>query len=322
LQKYNVPFNKKSAFIFSEQSFIYELLAPLTLHHPSAAALQDDAACLSVPQGQELVVTSDTAIANAHFLNNEYPFIIAQRCLHTNLSDLAGMSAQPLCYQLQLTLTHKTAAPEWLSAFCSGLATTQSEFNFFLSGGDTTVHPETLVIGITMLGLAPQGQALRRMTAKAGDAIYVSGTLGDAAAGLQLLLQNQNEMGFLVDRFRTPTPRIALGQQLRGIASAGMDISDGLVLDLERLCAASHVGAIVQADAVPLSPAFQAGGFPLSLALTGGDDYELLFTAPPHHNLSNLPVTKIGYITNTQGVIVHDATGTPLHFTKKGYTHF
>jgi thiamine-monophosphate kinase len=296
-----------------EFDLIRTLFAPLTEGFPGSLNLADDAALLDVPDGMQLAATKDAIVAGVHFLGGEGPALIARKLLRVNLSDLAAMGAQPWCYFLACALPGETP-PAWVKEFADGLREDQEAFGLHLAGGDTTATPGPLTLSLTALGLVPRGQVLKRGGAKAGDLIYVSGTLGDGAMGLQLL-RDGREDAYFTRRYLLPEPRLSLGLNLRGVASACMDISDGLVQDLGHLCNASGCGAEITAAHVP-----RRGGVPLELALTGGDDYELLFTAPASIALEN--VTCIGRMVEDEGVRVLDERGEIMRFAREGYRHF
>ena len=309
-----------------EFSFIARLLSPLATE-PGAFGLTDDAAALQVPAGHELIVTKDALVQGVHFIGDEPPADIARKALRVNLSDIAAMGAKPYGYMLALMLP-KSIDEAWLSAFAAGLKADQAElFGITLIGGDTTSTTGPFSLSVTMFGLVPTGKALRRSGAKPGDAIYVSGTIGDAAIGLIIARDitcnlKAETRAALCERYRLPQPRTALGQQLQGLATACMDISDGLMQDLSHICAASHVGAMIEWDRVPLSPAATESKFAIpATVLAGGDDYELLFTAPA--NAKPLPgTTRIGTITDGTDVVVLDAQGEEIKLPYKGYKHF
>ncbi|MDF2781719.1 MAG: thiL, partial [Geminicoccaceae bacterium] len=264
-----------------EFAFIAERLRPLAAGSPGALDLADDAALLDPPAGSELVLTKDAMVAGVHFLPDDPPGDIARKLLRVNLSDLAAMGAAPLGYLLAL-IRPKATAEDWLAEFCRGLAEDQATFGIGLLGGDTVSTPGPLALSLTALGHVPRGAALRRGGAKPGDDIWASGTLGDAALGLKVLqgeLEAAPAVGAqLVERYRLPQPRLALGQTLRGLASAALDVSDGLLADLGHILETSAVGAEIHAAALPLSPAARALPGVREAALAGGDDYELLFT--------------------------------------------
>lgn len=286
----------------NEFSFIARYLRPLTRGFAGSLNLTDDAALLNIPSGMQLAVTQDALVEGVHFHGGESPSFIARKGLRVNLSDLAAMGAGAHCYFLSLILPESCAKEEWLADFARGLAADQEEFGIALAGGDTTRTPGPLSISITALGLVPAGEALTRAGARAGDAIFVSGPLGEAAMSGYTLL---------------PAPRMALALSLRGLATACMDISDGLAQDLGHLCAASGVGAEVRADAVPRLRA------DVETALTGGDDYELLFTVPAAR-ISDVPegCTRIGVVTQKHKIRILDAGGVEIPLARRGYMHF
>ena len=248
-----------------------------------ALGVGDDAALLAVPAGQQLVACVDTLVAGRHFPAGTEPADIGWRALAVNLSDLAAMGATPAWALLALTLPEASA--EWLEAFAAGFSQLALAHGVALVGGDTTAGP--LTISVELLGLVEPGTALRRHGAAAGDLVYVTGWPGDAAAGLALIegriAGSGADRAVLEGKFRRPEPRVAFGSRLRGIASACVDVSDGLAADLGRLTAASGVGAVLRATELPLSQALYglAGeARAREFALGGGDDYELAFTVP------------------------------------------
>lgn len=300
-----------------EFGFISTMLRPLA--GEGAFALSDDAASIRVPDGHELIITKDALLRGVHFIGTEPASQIARKALRVNLSDCAAMGAKPVSYLMALMLPPDTEV-EWLESFVQGLKIDQEHFGVTLLGGDTTRTKGELAISITMLGLVPHGKALRRNSAKAGDDIYVSGTIGDAALGLK----NQGD-AFLLQRYQLPEPRIALGQKLQGIASSCMDISDGLAQDLGHICTASNVGAEIFWPQIPLSDAARACNPTPETILAGGDDYELLFTAPASASaqLAALQgITRIGRITEGSDVKVLDENGAQIVLKRTGYRHF
>ena len=315
-----------------EFAFIARRLRPLATTR-SALDLADDAALLDPPPGRQLVLAKDAMVAGVHFLDDDPPGQIAQKLLRVNLSDLAAMGAAPLGYLLALARP-KDLADDWLAAFCAGLAADNAEYQIALFGGDTVATPGPLTLSLTAIGEVPKGAALLRGGARPGDDLWVSGTLGDAALGLKVLRHElevtADARACLVERYRLPRPRLALGQQLRGIASAAIDISDGLVADLGHVLEVSGVGADLRADALPLSPAARDLPAARDSALAGGDDYELLFTAPPERRgeieaLSRrleLRLTRIGAIRTEPHLHVLDQAGREIPLSKAGWQHF
>jgi thiamine-monophosphate kinase len=272
-------------------------------------------------------------VAGVHFLPDDPPGQIAQKLLRVNLSDLAAMGAAPLGYLLALARAKETS-DDWLAEFCAGLAIDNVAFGITLLGGDTVATPGPLTLSLTAIGEAPAGSALLRRGAAPGDDVWVSGTLGDGALGLKVLRGaldvTDDARAFLVERYRLPRPRLALGQALRGSASAAIDVSDGLVADLGHVLEVSGVGAELHADALPLSPAAQGLPGARDAALAGGDDYELLFTSPPKRCADlealarrlDLPLTRIGSIRAKSGLDVLDQAGRLLQVPKAGWEHF
>ena len=315
-----------------EFELIDRLLKPLARGCPAALDLTDDAALVDVTPGQQLVIAKDAIVADVHFLADDPPELIAGKLLRVNLSDLAAMGAEPLGYLTALARPREVD-DEWLRRFAAGLLADQQRFGCHLLGGDTTSTRGPLVLSLTILGQVPHGQALLRSGARPGDEIWVSGTLGDAALGLRVLrglAVTEDEVLALVDRYRTPRPRLALGRALRGLASAAIDVSDGLVADLGHICATSKVGAVIDAALLPLSPVALGVPGAREAALTGGDDYELLFTVPPQRrgevealaSMLDLALTRIGAIEPEPGVRALDAAGRPVAVERAGWRHF
>ena len=293
----------------------------------------DDCALLAPPMGEVLAVTTDTLLAGVHFPDKSPARKIAQRALAVNLSDMAAMGATPRWFQLALTLPD--ADQDWLSEFSVGLDAIAGEFNCALVGGDTTRGP--LTISITLLGSVPANQALRRSGAQPGDVIYVSGTLGDGAGGLAVLedrlVVSETDKAYFEGRFWQPRARVAEGLRIRGFASAAIDISDGLLADLGHITETSQVGAVLEIDKLPLSPALcrvSDAKQRLNWALSGGDDYELCFTAPVNRAEQcqqliaegSLHATAVGQIRAGQGVLCVDERGRPVETVATGYQHF
>jgi thiamine-monophosphate kinase len=316
-----------------EFEFIAAQLRPLAAGTAGALDLEDDAALLDPPPGMTLVLTKDAMVAGVHFLTDDPPGAIAKKLLRVNLSDLAAMGASPVGYLLALARGRET--PEaWLSDFCQGLAADQAEFGIGLLGGDTVSTPGPLTLSLTAIGQVPKGQALRRSGARPDDDLWVSGTLGDGTQGL-LVLQGKLDpppeaRDFLIERYRLPQPRLALGQALRGLAHAALDVSDGLLADLGHILETSGVGAVLQADQLPLSPAARDLPGARDAALAGGDDYELLFTVSPERRAEiaalgarlGLPLTRIGQLRAEAGLRVLDAAGREIHAERTGWQHF
>jgi thiamine-monophosphate kinase len=323
--------------ILGEESLIQGFLAPLAAGYPGALGLQDDCALLAPVPGTELVLKTDPVSAGVHFFPDDAPEDIAWKALAVNVSDLAAKGAEPVAYLMALALPK---APEraWMRRFADGLGVAQRTFGCHLIGGDTDRTKGPLTISITVIGSVPAGGMVRRATAQAGDLLYVTGTIGDAALGLRLRQDRKlggklglvsGDIDYLVQRYLRPRPALALRVPLRAHASAAMDLSDGLVKDLERMCAASGVAARIQAVHVPLSaPARAAVNANRSLLpdlLTGGDDYEVLMAVPLAARSAfeaQTGLSAIGEVMAGQGVTVLDERGNPLTFPRTGWDHF
>ncbi len=305
-----------------------------------ALGVGDDCALLAPAPGMQLAVSSDMLVEGRHFLSTVDPARLGHKALAVNLSDLAACGAKPLAFTLALALPALDEA--WLAGFSRGLFALADAHGCALAGGDTTRGP--LNICITVFGEVPAGTALLRSGARPGDDLWVSGTLGDARLALEVFRGSLSlpAEAFEIARARMeqPTPRVALGQALRGIASAAIDISDGLIGDLGHLLAGSRVGATVDADvainliAACAQPSCPAGLFDLEarrgFALSGGDDYELAFSAPASAraaveqagHASATPVTRIGRIDAEAGLRVVDAQGQAITQRFAGFDHF
>lgn len=270
----------------SEFSLIKTYFSALTPDRDDVTlGIGDDCALLAPPANMVLATSVDTLVSDVHFFADVDPHKLGHKALAVNLSDLAAMGATPAWFTLALTLPE--ADPDWLKAFSAGMADLAKQHNVQLVGGDTTRGPLSITIQVT--GFVEPQKALRRDAAKPGDIIFVSGTLGDAGAGLllkqgQLLADmfNEQDQQFVIDRLESPNPRNQLALQLSGESQAAIDISDGLLADLKHILSASRVGAVIDTAALPLSAALQKipTELALKLALTAGDDYELCFTVP------------------------------------------
>lgn len=287
----------------------------------SRLSIGDDCALLSIPTGYELAITTDTMVENVHFFADANPTQLGHKLLAVNLSDLAAMGAQPLAVTLALTLPQ--VCETWLREFSTGFLNLAHEFNVDLIGGDTTKGALTLTV--QAMGLVPTNSALKRSTAKNGDLIFMTGLLGEAGLGLKIKQGFASDAQNALLRFHAPTPRIEIGLALRGVASACIDISDGLVSDLGHILQQSGVGATLDYEQLPLSNAVknylqQTGDF--QMPLISGDDYELCFTVAPE-NVARVPknCTQIGIIETIQGLRLKRA-GNIETLTVKGYEHF
>jgi thiamine-monophosphate kinase len=293
----------------------------------------DDAALVDVTNGMDLAVSTDTMVSGTHFFPDVDPENLGHKALAVNLSDMAAMGAMP--YWATLALTLPSVDHEWLAAFAKGFFDLAQEFNVSLVGGDTTRGPLTLTV--TIMGEVPMGAALRRNGAKAGHDVWVSGNLGDAALAVAhrhgKLVLAEADYREAVMRLYEPTPRVGLGQALRGMATAAIDISDGLLSDLGHICRLSGVGATVDLAAIPVSAIGErhsADGPGLTAIVAGGDDYELCFTAPQNSrdsiedltDMLGIRLTRIGQIRRGKGVSLMGADGKPVKVDGRGYDHF
>ena len=313
---------------------------PLAAATPGALGLTDDAAVLPIDGLSGLVVSADAVVEGVHFLSTDDPALIARKALRTNLSDLAAMGAEPWVYTLTLALG-PSAGPDpdaWVAGLADGLALDQGEFGIRLVGGDSVSTPGPVMLSITIFGKPSSEGSLLRSTARAGDDVYVSGTIGDAVVGLKLLQDAAldvlcQEREELISRYHLPRPRINLGTALRGVASAALDVSDGVVQDLGHLCRESGFSARVDLPKVPFSAPvarlLESGAIEPEEILGGGDDYELLFTAPPDSadrviaasRSSGVPVARIGVVGAGEGVSVFDHGERLVPLRRLGYRH-
>lgn len=321
-----------------EFALIEALFKPLAARTPAALGLTDDAAVFSPTPGRDLVFTKDAMVEGVHFLKTDDPADIAKKLLRVNLSDLAAMGASPVGYLLA-TFWPETIRRDWIEGFANGLAADQERFGIGLFGGDTVRTPGPLTLSLTAIGEVTRGQALRRNGAKAGDLIAVSGSIGDAALGLQILQHKikgvaATDAGFLITRYHLPTPRLALAPYLAGVATSCIDISDGLIADIGHIAAQSSLAARIDGRTVPMSPpareALARDEGLLTVLLSGGDDYELALTFAPGNaaeidriaKKADVPLTVIGEMTEGSGVSVIGPKGQQLVYESGGWRHF
>ncbi|HEY9164394.1 MAG TPA: thiamine-phosphate kinase [Magnetovibrio sp.] len=319
----------------SEFDLIAQHFAPLAAGDAGALGLTDDAAVLDVPAGFQLVVTTDALVAGVHFLESLSPEDIAHKVVGVNLSDLAAMGAKPRAVFLAAQFPRGTSE-KWIAAFAKGLGEALGGSGAVLLGGDTVATPGPMAFTLTALGFAQQGRVLTRSGAQVGDDVYVTGTIGDGALGLLSLTGGLAADAHLARRYARPEARYAFSHALAdaGLAHACVDISDGLVADLGHICEASHVMASIEAERVPVSDAAKrciaADASLLARVLSGGDDYELAFTAAPDHSAAlaalaaqqGLQVTRIGHIQDgTEKVQVLDRHGRKMDLGAGGYVH-
>jgi thiamine-monophosphate kinase len=320
-----------------EFELIARYFAPLARDFEGAGGLQSDNAFLPADARHDLVVKTDTIVAGVHFLTDDRPGRVAAKALRVCLSDLAAGGATPFVYQLSLALP-STWEEAWVADFAKGLAADQRRFGIVLCGGDTVVTPGPLTITITAFGRVGRGKGVTRSGARAGDELWVSGTIGDGALGLLvarggLPALTARQRAHLEDRYRRPQPRSSLGPLLPGIASAMADVSDGLLADAGHIADASRLSVSVERGDVPLSPAARAAlaANPRLWAnvLGGGDDYELVMAVPARRGpalqaaarTAGLRITRIGRFARGSGVTV-TAGGKVLEAPRKGYVHF
>jgi thiamine-monophosphate kinase len=324
-----------------EERLIAKYFAPLA-RHPGALGLLDDAAILTPPAGFDVVLTKDALVSGVHFFADDLPEYIARKALRVNLSDLAAKGATPGGFLLALGLP-EGVTDDWLSAFAQGLGADAKSYACPLFGGDTVKTPGPLTVSVTAFGLVPQGKMVQRRGAKAGDRVIVTGTIGDAALGLNLEQDETNAqrwkldmvmVEYLVKRYQLPQPRTAVAKLLQAQASAAMDLSDGLAGDLAKLCRVSGVTAEIDVGRVPLS---DAGRQALSTQpglietiLSGGDDYEIACTIPAARSAefitaagkAGVAATEIGSVVAGEGPPSFMADGKRLTLQGMAYSHF
>lgn len=321
----------------SEFDRIARYFAPLAASYPGAFELKDDAALVSPDAGMDIVVTTDTIVAGIHYIGDETPDRVAAKLLRVNLSDLAAKGARPFAYTLNIAIP-SSIDDRWLEAFAMGLSADQKSFGLSLIGGDSVSTSGPSVFTLTAYGLVPSGGMIRRSGAKAGDLVFVSGSIGDGALGLRVRQGGLKDLSdsdctALAERYERPCPRVALGPRLLGLASAAADISDGLAADLNHIASASGMKLTIKADLVPLSPAAQHAlasdpGLTKTI-LSGGDDYEVAFCAPADQANAvdtlakeiSLPLTCIGHVSEGNGVDILDTQGREIALRSSGFRH-
>ncbi len=324
-----------------EFSLIKTLFLPLTGGRAEAAGLLDDAAFVTSRPGQEQVITTDQMIVGRHAMADEPYDALAQRCLRRAVSDLAAKGATPDLYFLSIAWP-ETVTYEEMRTFCAGLLADQAKFGIRLAGGDTAKTDGALSVAMTAIGWAPEGGSIRRSGAEPGDVVMVTGAIGDAMAGLKALMGqlpdglSDEAKAHVIDRYQKPQPRTEMIEALRGKASASIDVSDGLVADLEHLAEASQVKIEIDLERVPISTTVkdwvELAENPVEAfgqVVNGGDDYEIVFTAPAREaaNIAlaakavDLDVTPIGRVWPGQGVVCN-LHGQPFPVSSRGFRHF
>ena len=323
----------------SEDDLIARFFAPIA--GPGALALKDDAACLTPPPGCDLILTKDALVAGVHFFADDPPEAIARKALRVNVSDLAAKGADPLGFLLALALPIGVET-DWIARFAQGLGEDALRWGIPLLGGDTVKTPGPAMVSVTALGTAPTGRMVPRTGVRAGDLIFASGTIGDSALGLQVRIAPQRfaalspgARAHLLARYLDPQPRLALAPVLRDHASAGMDVSDGLVGDVTKMLKASGVSAVIRLCDAPLSEAArEAIAMEIALfetVMTGGDDYELLVAASPQKakvlqedaRMAGVPLTLIGEAVAGAGPPRFiGADGADINFARGSFSHF
>jgi thiamine-monophosphate kinase len=326
----------------AEDRLIARYFAPIA-KDPGALGLVDDAAVLIPPADCDLVLKTDPIVASVHFFPDDPPAAIARKALRVNLSDLAAKGARPLGFLLSLALPSDIGDP-WLSAFAQGLGADAEHFACPLLGGDTDRTPGLLTVTVAAIGAVPRGTMVKRSTAKAGDRVVVTGTIGDSALGVRMRAQPELASSWgvegalrehLLGRYLVPQPRLPIAEAIRRFASAAMDISDGLAGDFAKLCRASRVGGDIEVARVPLSAAARAAlerdSSAIEPILTGGDDYEILATVSAAQlpafraaaAASGVDLTEIGMIAAApaQARFV-GGDGQPLKFARPSFSHF
>ena len=314
-----------------EFEIIADVFAPLATSK-SALRLKDDVALIRARAGSDLVVTTDTIFEGIDFFSDVPADAIAKKALRVNLSDLAAKGAKPLGYLCTLVLPGRTT-PAWLRKFAAGLKADQSKFDVTLLGGDMSSTAGPLCVSITALGRVPSGGAILRSGAKPGDLVFVTGTIGDSGGGLASRRLRRRD-AFLLDRYRLPQPRIPFGQGIRGIVSAAIDVSDGLLADIHHVADVSKVQISIDLARIPMSKSLRrlwgSDRRALIRAATAGDDYEIAFTAPPGQcaaiaaaaKRSDTSITEIGRVNRGNGVALLGRDGRPIKVRRAGWEHF
>ena len=321
-----------------EFEIIKTYFSPLSRSEKGAFNLTDDAAVIEIPDGKSMVVTTDTLVEGVHFLSEDLPKNIAKKLLRVSLSDLAAMGSVPAYYNLSIATKLGTTS-EWFKAFSEGLLADQIQFGVTLIGGDTVATSGPLTLSLTAMGFVKKGKAISRSGAKLGDDIWVSGLIGDAALGLRaakgkLISISEENKNYLISKYTQPIPQTLLGPKLSGHVNSAIDVSDGLIGDLDHICETSKLGANIQITDIPISRAASIivteKPHYLDLILSGGDDFELLFTADKSFRtvaksltkMLDVSLTKIGVMVSRRSIEIFDENGNKYFIQNNGYTHF
>jgi thiamine-monophosphate kinase len=321
-----------------EFEIIKTYFSPLSRSEKGAFNLTDDAAVIEIPDGKSMVVTTDTLVEGVHFLSEDLPENIAKKLLRVSLSDLAAMGSVPAYYNLSIATKLGTTS-EWFKAFSEGLLADQIQFGVTLIGGDTVATSGPLTLSLTAMGFVKKGKAISRSGAKLGDDIWVSGLIGDAALGLRaakgkLISISEENKNYLISKYTQPNPQTLLGPKLSGHVNSAIDVSDGLIGDLDHICETSKLGANIQITDIPISRAASIivteKPHYLDLILSGGDDFELLFTADKSFRtvaksltkMLDVSLTKIGVMVSRRSIEIFDENGNKYFIQNNGYTHF
>ena len=321
-----------------EFDIIKTYFSPLSRSEKGAFNLTDDAAVIEIPDGFSMVVTTDTLVEGVHFLSEDLPENIAAKLLRVSLSDLAAMGSIPAYYNLSIATKSGTSS-DWFKAFAEGLLADQMQFGITLIGGDTVATSGPLTLSLTAMGFVKKGNAISRGGAKSGDDIWVSGLIGDAALGLRaatgkLSFVSEKNKKYLISRYTKPVPQTLLGPKLSNHVNSAIDVSDGLIGDLDHICEISKLGADIQIDDIPLSRVAKSVVTEkpdyIDLILSGGDDFELLFTADESFSviaksltkMLDVNLTKIGAMVDRRSIEIFDKNGDKYFIQNNGYTHF
>lgn len=319
----------------NEFDIIEKYFKPLTMGQVGCAGLKDDGAIIDIPADYAMAVSSDTLNEGVHFIEGTAPEDIAKKALRVNLSDLASMGAAPLCYQLNLAFPSHPS-DDWLARFSMALHDDNQSYGVFCSGGDTTrIKGDYLSVSITVMGLVPKGKAVRRGGAQDGDAIVITGVIGDAALGLRALQNDLQGYDGAVSRYRVPTPRCDLADIIRQYANAATDISDGFLADCMHIANESGLGAAVNFDVMPFSAdvkrALACGDISFDDVVKGGDDYVLIMAVPPQNMPAMMRALKqenvdpfcLGVFTALgKGLILSEKDKDRINMAALGWAHF